>query len=62
MVIQFDCGCFRLQEMETNKDAYVRYDPTKENAWVKAIFGALGPSADDYYKVEIRCLLQLMVN
>lgn len=48
--------------METNKDAYVRYDPTKENAWVKAIFDALGPSADDYYKVEIRCLLQLMVN
>lgn len=40
-----------LQEMESGKDAYVRYDPAKENAWVKAIFKALGDKSDNYYKV-----------
>lgn len=44
---------YSLQEMETNKDAYIRYDPTKENAWVQAIFDALGTKSDEYYKVMV---------
>lgn len=38
--------------MESGKDAYVRYDPAKENAWVKAIFKALGDKSEEYYKVR----------
>lgn len=45
----------RLQEMESGKDAYVRYDPAKENAWVKAIFKALGDKSEEYYKVRFSC-------
>ncbi|KAI7848005.1 Endonuclease/exonuclease/phosphatase [Circinella umbellata] len=47
--------------METNKDAYLRYDPTKENAWLKAIFDALGPKADDYYKVATQQLVTILI-
>lgn len=54
---------YSLQEMETNKDAYIRYDPTKENAWVQAIFDALGSRSDEYYKVmvTIHDLIQEMI-
>ena len=49
----------RLQEMESAKDAYVRYDPAKEKAWVKAIFKALGSKSDEYYKV--RCYYKMIL-
>ncbi|KAG0165854.1 hypothetical protein DFQ30_007914 [Apophysomyces sp. BC1015] len=39
-----------LQEMETDTGAYLRYDPTKETAWVNAILASLGEKAKDYCK------------
>ncbi|KAI7883681.1 DNase I-like protein [Lichtheimia hyalospora FSU 10163] len=47
--------------METNKDAYIRYDPTKENAWVQAIFDALGTKSNDYYKVATQQLVTILI-
>ncbi|KAI9321056.1 Endonuclease/exonuclease/phosphatase [Dichotomocladium elegans] len=47
--------------METNKDAYVRYDPTKENTWVKAILNGLGHKADQYYKVASQQLVTILI-
>ncbi|KAI9494141.1 Endonuclease/exonuclease/phosphatase [Zychaea mexicana] len=47
--------------METNKDAYLRYDPAKENAWLNAIFDALGPKANDYYKVATQQLVTILI-
>ncbi|CDH48521.1 domain-containing protein [Lichtheimia corymbifera JMRC:FSU:9682] len=50
-----------LQEMESGKDAYVRYDPAKENAWVKAIFKALGDKSEEYYKVATQQLVTILI-
>ncbi|KAG1103661.1 hypothetical protein G6F39_001752 [Rhizopus arrhizus] len=47
-----------LQEMETNTEAYIRYDPTKENAWVQGILDTLG---DDYYKVVSKQLVTMLL-
>ncbi|OBZ82545.1 Type II inositol 1,4,5-trisphosphate 5-phosphatase [Choanephora cucurbitarum] len=50
-----------LQEMETNTEAYIRYDPTKENAWVKAIIDSLVDNGKDYYKVESKQLVTMLL-
>ncbi|KAI8334874.1 Endonuclease/exonuclease/phosphatase [Blakeslea trispora] len=50
-----------LQEMETNTEAYIRYDPTKENAWVKAILDSLADHGKDYYKVESKQLVTMLL-
>ncbi|KAI8137256.1 Endonuclease/exonuclease/phosphatase [Fennellomyces sp. T-0311] len=47
--------------METNKDAYLRYDPAKENAWADAIFKALGSKSDEYYKVASQQLVTILI-
>ncbi|OAD08897.1 hypothetical protein MUCCIDRAFT_117152, partial [Mucor lusitanicus CBS 277.49] len=50
-----------LQEMETNTEAYIRYDPAKENAWVKAIIDSLKDGGKDYYKVESKQLVTMLM-
>lgn len=50
-----------LQEMETNTEAYIRYDPTKENAWVKAIISSLKDEGKDYYKVASKQLVTMLL-
>ncbi|KAI8092448.1 Endonuclease/exonuclease/phosphatase [Gilbertella persicaria] len=50
-----------LQEMETNTEAYIRYDPTKENAWVKAIIDSLADNGKEYYKVESKQLVTMLL-
>ncbi|KAG2196876.1 hypothetical protein INT46_006055 [Mucor plumbeus] len=50
-----------LQEMETNTEAYIRYDPTKENAWVKAIIESLKDGGKDYYKVDSKQLVTMLM-
>jgi phosphatidylinositol-bisphosphatase len=47
--------------METNKEAYIRYDPEKETAWIKAILGSLKDEGRDYYKVESLQLVTLLL-
>ncbi|KAI7872760.1 Endonuclease/exonuclease/phosphatase [Spinellus fusiger] len=47
--------------METNTEAYLRYDPTKETAWIKAIFDALGEKADHYYKLASQQLVTMLL-
>lgn len=49
---------YRLQEMETDTGAYLRYDPTKETAWVNAILASLGDKAKDYCKVSYGLLIK----
>lgn len=44
--------------METNTEAYIRYDPTKENAWVQGVLDTLG---DDYYKVVSKQLVTMLL-
>ncbi|KAI8973493.1 Endonuclease/exonuclease/phosphatase [Mycotypha africana] len=50
-----------LEEMETNTEAYIRYDPTKENAWVKAIIESLKDGGNDYYRVESKQLVTMLL-
>lgn len=50
-----------LQEMETNTEAYIRYDPAKENAWVKAIIESLKDNGKDYYRVESKQLVTMLM-
>lgn len=50
-----------LQEMETNTEAYIRYDPAKENAWVKAIIESLKDGGKDYYRVESKQLVTMLM-
>ncbi|KAI9323192.1 Endonuclease/exonuclease/phosphatase [Dichotomocladium elegans] len=50
-----------LQEMESNGSAYLMYDPTKENAWVQAIFDALGEKGSEYYKVTAQQLVTILI-
>ncbi|KAI8877745.1 DNase I-like protein [Backusella circina FSU 941] len=47
--------------METNKDAYIRYDPEKETAWIKAILTSLKDEGKDYYKVESLQLVTMLL-
>ncbi|KAG1441247.1 hypothetical protein G6F56_011571 [Rhizopus delemar] len=47
--------------METNTEAYIRYDPTKENAWVQGIISALKDGGKDYYKVESKQLVTMLL-
>lgn len=47
--------------METNTEAYIRYDPAKENAWVKAIVESLKDDGRDYYKVESKQLVTMLL-
>lgn len=47
--------------METNTEAYIRYDPAKENAWVKAIIDSLKDGGKDYYKVESKQLVTMLM-
>ncbi|KAI8638810.1 Endonuclease/exonuclease/phosphatase [Parasitella parasitica] len=47
--------------METNTEAYIRYDPAKENAWVKAIIDSLKDGGRDYYKVESKQLVTMLM-
>ncbi|KAI7898816.1 Endonuclease/exonuclease/phosphatase [Cokeromyces recurvatus] len=47
--------------METNTEAYIRYDPTKENAWVKGIIDSLKNNGEDYYKVESKQLVTMLI-
>ncbi|KAI9486626.1 MAG: Endonuclease/exonuclease/phosphatase [Benjaminiella poitrasii] len=50
-----------LQEMETNTEAYIRYDPAKENAWVKGIIDSLPNNGEDYYKIESKQLVTMLI-
>ncbi|KAG2235121.1 hypothetical protein INT48_006502 [Thamnidium elegans] len=50
-----------LQEMETSTEAYVRYDPAKENAWVKTVIESLKGSGQDYYKVDSKQLVTMLL-
>ena len=45
--------------METNTEAYIRYDATKENAWVKAILDTVGHQ--DYYRVDSKQLVTMLL-
>ncbi|ORX55629.1 DNase I-like protein [Hesseltinella vesiculosa] len=47
--------------MESSTEAYVYYDPTKQNAWVDAILNGLGPNKQRYYKVASLQLVTLLV-
>ncbi|KAI9023869.1 Endonuclease/exonuclease/phosphatase [Phycomyces nitens] len=47
--------------METNTEAYFRYDPTKETAWVNAVFDALGEKKNDYYKAREAQLVTMLL-
>jgi hypothetical protein len=47
--------------METNKEAYIRYDPEKETAWIKAILRSLKDEGRDYYKVESLQLVTMLL-
>ncbi|CAO3658088.1 unnamed protein product [Rhizopus stolonifer] len=47
--------------METNTEAYIRYDPTKENAWVQGVISALKDGGKDYYKVESKQLVTMLL-
>jgi phosphatidylinositol-bisphosphatase len=47
--------------METNTEAYIRYDPAKENAWVKAIIESLKDGGKDYYKVDSKQLVTMLI-
>jgi hypothetical protein len=38
--------------METNTEAYLYHDPTKENIWVEAVLNGLGQKKNAYYKVS----------
>jgi phosphatidylinositol-bisphosphatase len=51
----------RLQEMETNRDAYIRHDPTKEKLWVKTILDSLKDGGKDYYRVESYQLVTMLL-
>lgn len=52
---------FSLQEMETNTEAYLRYDPAKENAWVKAIIESLKDNGKDYYRVDSKQYVTMLI-
>lgn len=47
--------------METNTEAYLRYDPIKENAWVKLILASLKDNGQAYYKVESKQLVTMLL-
>ncbi|KAL0088223.1 Endonuclease/exonuclease/phosphatase [Phycomyces blakesleeanus] len=47
--------------METNTEAYIRYDPTKETAWVNAVFAAFGEKKSSYYKVASQQLVTMLL-
>lgn len=47
--------------METSTEAYVRYDPTKENAWVKTVIESLKDNGKDYYKVDSKQLVTMLL-
>ncbi|KAI8983781.1 Endonuclease/exonuclease/phosphatase [Pilobolus umbonatus] len=47
--------------METNTEAYIRYDPTKENAWVNLILGSLRNNGREYYKVASKQLVTMLL-
>jgi hypothetical protein len=42
-----------LQEIDLSTEAYLMYDPTRENAWCEAVMQGLGNRAQKYTKVDI---------
>lgn len=61
VTVQPDFYIIGLQEMETNTEAYIRYDATKENAWVKAIIESLANNGQDYYRVDSKQLVTMLL-
>ncbi|KAI9259046.1 Endonuclease/exonuclease/phosphatase [Sporodiniella umbellata] len=47
--------------METNTEAYIRYDPTKENAWVQGVIDVLNEGEATYVKVASKQLVTLLL-
>lgn len=50
-----------LQEIDSSASAYLRYDPVIETAWVKAILSSLKDNGKDYYKVESKQLVTVLL-
>lgn len=50
-----------LQEIDTSASAYLRYDPIIEQAWVKAILSSLKDNGKNYYKVESKQLVTVLL-
>ncbi|KAI8876144.1 DNase I-like protein [Backusella circina FSU 941] len=47
--------------METNRDAYIRHDPTKENLWVKTILESVKGGDKEYFKVASYQLVTMLL-
>ncbi|KAI9267122.1 Endonuclease/exonuclease/phosphatase [Helicostylum pulchrum] len=47
--------------METSAEAYLRYDPTKQNAWVKTVLESLKDYGNDYYCVDSKQLVTMLL-
>ncbi|KAI9307306.1 Endonuclease/exonuclease/phosphatase [Cunninghamella echinulata] len=47
--------------METNAEAYLYYDATKENTWVDAVLNSLGGKKHNYYKVASLQLVTVLI-
>ncbi|KAI8339909.1 Endonuclease/exonuclease/phosphatase [Chlamydoabsidia padenii] len=59
--IEPDFYVIGLQEMETNTEAYLYHDPTKENIWVQAVLNGLGQKKNGYYKVASLQLVTMLI-
>lgn len=53
-----DCS---LQEIDTSAQSYVWYNPTIQNAWVAKILECLNDGNDQYYKVEAKQLVTILL-
>ncbi|KAI8090017.1 Endonuclease/exonuclease/phosphatase [Halteromyces radiatus] len=47
--------------METNTEAYLYHDPTKENNWVEEVLNGLGQRRNSYYKVASLQLVTILI-
>lgn len=47
--------------METNTEAYLRYDPLKETQWVQHVLASLKDGGNAYYKVESKQLVTMLI-
>jgi phosphatidylinositol-bisphosphatase len=50
-----------LQEIDPSAQSYVWYDPTIQNEWVAKILDCLNENGEQYYKVEAKQLVTILL-